>query len=73
MENKNLNNQIKANKFRIIVGIISLVVMWGLFIYKNLMSGMFLYILIGFSIIDLILYIMLPLMKNKKLNQELDE
>ncbi len=70
MSNPLKNSQIKANNIRIYVGIISLILIWALFIYKNLLSDLYLILVISFSLYTLFAYIVVPIQKNKKLKEE---
>lgn len=70
MSNPLKNSQIKANNIRIWVGIISLILIWALFIYKNLLSDLYLILVISFSLYTLFAYIVVPIQKNKKLKEE---
>ncbi len=70
MSNPLKNSQIKANNIRIYVGIISLILIWALFIYKNLLTDLYLILVISFSLYTLFAYIIVPIQKNKKLKEE---
>lgn len=73
MSNPLKNSQIKANNIRIWVGIISLILIWALFVYKNLLSDLYLILVIAFTLYTLFAYIIVPIQKNKKLKEETDE
>lgn len=73
MENPHKNTQIKANNIRIWVGSISLIVAWALFIYKDLLKDLYLILLGSFTLYTLFVYILIPIQKNKKMKEELDE
>ena len=66
MNNLHKNSQIKANNIRLWVGVISLLVAWGLFIYKNLLHDLYLILLGAFSLYTIFAYIWVPISKNKK-------
>ena len=70
MSNPLQNSQIKANNIRIWVGIISLILIWALFIYKNLLTDLYLVLVISFSLYTIFAYIVVPIRKNKKLKEE---
>ncbi len=70
MSNPLKNSQIKANNIRIWVGVISLILIWVLFIYKNLLSDLYLILVISFSLYTIFAYIIVPIQKNKKLKEE---
>jgi phosphatidylserine synthase len=70
MPNPLKNSQIKANNIRIWVGVISLILIWALFIYKNLLSDLYLILVISFSLYTLFAYIVVPIQKNKKMKEE---
>jgi hypothetical protein len=73
MNNSYKNSQIKANTIRLWVGIISLVVAWSLFIYKNLLHDLYLILIGAFTLYTLFAYIWMPIQKNKKLRESEDE
>jgi len=72
MNNLHKNSQIKANNIRLWVGVITLIVAWALFIYKDLLHDLYLILLGAFTLYTLFAYIWMPLQKNKKL-RELDD
>ncbi|WKV11874.1 hypothetical protein [Marivirga harenae] len=73
MNNPHKNSQIKANNIRLWVGIISLIVAWGLFIYKGLLQDLYLVLLGAFSLYTLFVYIWKPVEQNRKLREADDE
>ncbi len=73
MQNPYKSSQIKANNIRIWVGVISLVLAWSLFIYKNLLFDLYLILIVSFSLYTLFVYILVPIRKNNKLKEEQDE
>ncbi|MBK6263450.1 hypothetical protein JKA74_00270 [Marivirga sp. S37H4] len=70
MENPYKSSQIKANNIRIWVGAVSLILAWSLFIYKNLLTDLYLILIVSFSLYTLFVYILVPIRKNKKLKDE---
>lgn len=73
MNNPHKNSQIKANNIRIWIGIISINLAWGLFIYKDLVKDLYLILLGSFSLYTLFAYILVPIKKNKKLKESEDD
>jgi hypothetical protein len=73
MENPHKNSQIKTNNIRLWVGVISLIVIWGLFIYKNLLQDLYLILLGSFTLYTIFAYIWKPLNQNKKLRESDNE
>ncbi|WP_340153356.1 hypothetical protein [uncultured Marivirga sp.] len=73
MNNPHKSSQIKANNIRLWVGIISLIVAWGLFIYKGLLQDLYLVLLGAFSLYTLFVYIWKPVKQNRKLREADDE
>lgn len=73
MQNPHKNSQIKANNIRIWVGAISLILAWALFIYKDLLTDLYLILIGSFSLYTLFVYIILPIQKNKKLKEQEDD
>ncbi|HET8861289.1 hypothetical protein [Marivirga sp.] len=69
MNNLHKQSQIKANNIRFWVGIVSLVVAWGLFIYKDLLHDLYLILIGSFTLYTLFAYIWMPIQKNKKLKE----
>lgn len=72
MKNPHKNSQIKANNIRLWVGIISLIIAWSLFIYKDLLHDLYLILIGAFTLYTLFAYIWMPLQKNKKLKESED-
>jgi hypothetical protein len=73
MNNPHKSSQIKANNIRLWVGIISLIIAWSLFIYKNLLHDLYLILIGAFTLYTLFAYILMPIKKNKKLKESEDE
>ncbi|WKK84976.1 hypothetical protein QYS48_23505 [Marivirga arenosa] len=73
MDNPHRNSQIKANNIRLWVGVISLIVAWSLFIYKNLLHDLYLILIGAFTLYTLFAYILVPIQKNKKLRDSDNE
>lgn len=73
MNNPHKNSQIKANNIRLWVGVISIGVIWGLFIYKNLLHDLYLVLISAFTLYTIFAYIWTPIQKNKKLRESEDE
>ncbi len=70
MSNQLRSSQIKANNIRIWVGVISLILIWALFIYKNLLSDLYLILVVSFSLYTIFAYVIVPIQKNRKLKEE---
>jgi hypothetical protein len=73
LESQHKKSQIKANKVRIIIGVISMLVAWGLFIYKGLLHDLYLVLLGAFTLYTVFAYIIVPINKNKKLKDSMHE
>lgn len=74
MENNQIKNQIRANKIRIVLGVIFIIFAWGITAYKGLLSQKYYVIMIAaFTIVTIFLYIVKPYSSNKKLESKLDE
>ncbi|WKK79973.1 hypothetical protein [Marivirga arenosa] len=73
MDNPHRNSQIKANNIRLWVGVISLIVAWSLFTYKNLLHDLYLILIGAFTLYTLFAYILVPIQKNKKLRDSDNE
>lgn len=73
MINPHKSSQIKANNIRLWVGVVSLIVAWALFIYKDLLHDLYLILLGAFSLYTIFAYIIMPIRKNIKLRESEDE
>ena len=72
--NNNINSQIKLNKVRMIIGITTIVFAWAALVWKELYTQKLAFgVIIAYTLITILLYVVKPYKTNQSLKKKLNE